>query len=127
MLSPLTFQSNTLIAEGTDLLTMTGDLYGSAIKHGIVSLQNSVKHVTRLASTRTSKLRDTMSAILEFESGMKSLNQWFKTTESSLKYSLTDWNDSTVIARYVIKLAWDHKLFKVLVTREYNRYLLLNS
>ena len=108
MLSLLTFQSNTLIAEGTDLLTMTGDLYGSAVKHGIVSLENSLKHVTRLASTRTSKLRDTMSAILEFESGMKSLNQWFKTTESSLKYSLTDWNDSTVIARYVLKLAWDH-------------------
>ena len=88
-----------MIAKGTQLLTTTGDLYGSAIQHGIVSLQNSLKHLLRLSTTTTGKLRDTMSAILEFEHGMKSLNQWFKSTEASLTFTPPDWQDSTLMSR----------------------------
>ena len=88
-----------MISHGSSLLSTTGDLYGSAIQHGIVSLENSLKHLIRLSTTRSNKLRDTMSAILEFEHGMKSLNEWFKSTESSITFTPSDWHDSTMMSR----------------------------
>jgi len=74
-------------------------LFGSAIQHGVVSLQSAITHLTRLSAARASKLKDTMSAILEFESGMKSLNQWLKATEGSLNFTPADWQEGTVLAK----------------------------
>jgi len=81
---------------------VTGDLYRSAVHHSVVSLQHAIQHVTRLSSTRTTKLRDTLSAILEFESGMQSLNQWLRDTERSLIVTPSDWKKSSIASRYAM-------------------------
>lgn len=92
-------QSKTLITEGEGLLPFTGDLYSSAIKHGVASLRNASSHLQHLAETRKRKLRDTISAIIEFEAGMKSLNQWLRLTEKAVELSPPDWEENTMKSR----------------------------
>lgn len=90
-------QVELLTAEGERLLPLSGDIYSSAIKHNCASLISTIKRLNRLADTRTAKLRETLTAILEFESGMQALNSWLVSTERLLACNvLADWRNETL-------------------------------
>ena len=90
-----------LIAEGERLLPISGDIYSSAIKHNCSSLSSAIQRLNKLADTRTAKLRETLTAILEFESGMQALNAWLVKTEKLLsKTELGDWKSETIAEQH---------------------------
>ena len=90
-----------LIAEGERLLPNSGDNYSSAIKHNCSSLSSAIQRLNKLADTRTAKLRETLTAILEFESGMQALNAWLVKTEKLLsKTELGDWKSETIAEQH---------------------------
>lgn len=90
-----------LTAEGERLLPISGDIYSSAIKHNCSLLTSAIQRLNKLADTRTAKLRETLTAILEFESGMQALNAWLVKTEKILsKNELSDWRSETIAEQH---------------------------
>lgn len=86
-----------LTAEGERLLPNSGDIYSSAIKHNCSSVSSAMTRLNKLADTRTAKLKETLTAILEFESGMQALSTWLVKTETQLSQStLADWRSETI-------------------------------
>ena len=89
-----------LVAEGERLLPFSGDIYSSAIKHNCTSLTSTIQRLNQLADTRTAKLRETLTAILEFESGMQALNTWLVNTEQLLSSNeLSNWSNEIIAER----------------------------
>jgi len=86
-----------LTAEGERLLPLSGEIYSCAIKHNCASLSTTIQRLNKLADTRTAKLRETLTAILEFESGMQALNSWLVNTERVLcSNELPEWRNETI-------------------------------
>ncbi|XP_067943129.1 nesprin-1-like [Watersipora subatra] len=73
-----------LTAEGERLLPFSGEIYSNAIKYNCTSMKTTIQRLNKLAETRTAKLKETLTAILEFESGMQALNSWLVNTERLL-------------------------------------------
>lgn len=86
-----------IVAEGERLLPLSGDIYSSTIRHNCLSLSTAMAGLEKLADTRTMKLRETLTAILEFENGMQALNAWLVKTEKKLSQTeLSDWRSETI-------------------------------
>lgn len=92
-----------IVAEGDRLLPLSGDIYSSAIKHNCISLRSAINRLNKLADTRTAKLKETLTAILEFEAGMQALKSWLEKTEKQLsETSLADWRSETIAEQHSI-------------------------
>jgi len=80
-------------------------------------LDYTLQRLNKLADTRTAKLRETLGAILEFESGMQALITWLGNTEKKLmEVNLPDWRSETIANghRLVIYLLFSSMVSTVL-------------